>query len=80
MITVASSLTGKSLTGLATKTFSSRVRVPTRRMTKLTWNQKNHVVRKYGFYYRYDTPQALKVLGQLWKVVCLRMNLFTGLS
>lgn len=35
------------------------------------------MVRKYGFYYRYDTPQALKVLGQLWKVVCLRMNLFT---
>lgn len=40
-------------------------------------SKNNHVVRKYGFYYRYDTPQALKVLGQLWKVVCLRMNLFT---
>ena len=40
-------------------------------------SKNNHAVRKYGFYYRYDTPQALKVLGQLWKVVCLRMNLFT---
>ena len=40
-------------------------------------SKNNHVVRKYGFYYRYDTPQALKVLGQLWEVVCLRMNLFT---
>lgn len=43
-------------------------------------SKNNHVVRKYGFYYRYDSLQALKVLGQLWKVVCLRMNLFTGLS
>ena len=40
-------------------------------------SKNNHVVRKYGFYYRYDSLQALKVLGQLWKVVCLRMNLFT---
>lgn len=40
-------------------------------------SKNNHVVRKYGFHYRYDTPQALKVLRKLWKTVCLRMNLFT---
>ena len=40
-------------------------------------SKNNHVVRKYGFHYRYDTPEELKVLSQLWKTVCLRMNLFT---
>lgn len=40
-------------------------------------SKNNHVVRKYGFHYRYDTPEELKVLRELWKTVCLRMNLFT---
>ena len=40
-------------------------------------SKNNHVVRKYGFHYRYDTPKELKVLRKLWKTVCLRMNLFT---
>lgn len=40
-------------------------------------SKNNHVVRKYGFHYRYDTPEELKVLRLLWKTVCLRMNLFT---
>ncbi|WP_211575529.1 integrase catalytic domain-containing protein [Mobiluncus curtisii] len=40
-------------------------------------SKNNHVVRKYGFHYRYDTPEELKVLRKLWKTVCLRMNLFT---
>lgn len=40
-------------------------------------SKNNHVVRKYGFHYRYDTPQALKILRLLWETVCLRMNLFT---
>lgn len=39
-------------------------------------SKNNHVVRKYGFHYRYDTPEELKVLRKLWKTVCLRMNLF----
>lgn len=40
-------------------------------------SKNNHVVRKYGFHYRHDTPEELKVLSQLWQTVCLRMNLFT---
>lgn len=40
-------------------------------------SKNNHVVRKYGFHYRYDTPEELKVLRKLWKTVRLRMNLFT---
>lgn len=40
-------------------------------------SKNNHVVRKYGFYYRYDTNEQLKVLCRLWDNVCLRMNLFT---
>ena len=39
-------------------------------------SKNNHVVRKYGFHYRYDTPEELKDLRKLWKTVCLRMNLF----
>ncbi len=41
-------------------------------------SKNNHVVRRYGFYYRYDTEAERQTLDQLWKVVCLKMNFFTA--
>jgi len=41
-------------------------------------SKNNHVVRRYGFYYRYDTMEELKTLVLLWKRVCLKMNYFTA--
>jgi hypothetical protein len=35
------------------------------------------VVRKYAYYWRYDNPEALALLGQLWPLVNDRMNYFT---
>lgn len=32
------------------------------------------LVRRYGFYYRYDTPTELRVLNQLWPLVNDRLN------
>lgn len=40
-------------------------------------SKNNHLVRKYGFYYRYDTPEELAVLNRLWPLVNDRMNYFT---
>lgn len=41
-------------------------------------SKNNHVVRRYGFYYRYDTAQELETLKALWKLVSLKMNYFTA--
>jgi hypothetical protein len=41
-------------------------------------SKNNHVVRRYGFYYRYDTIEELRTLALLWKLVCLKMNYFTA--
>ena len=41
-------------------------------------SKNNHVVRRYGFYYRYDTEAERQTLAALWKVVCLKMNFFTA--
>ena len=41
-------------------------------------SKNNHVVRRYGFYYRYDTTEELKTLAALWKLVCVKMNYFTA--
>ena len=41
-------------------------------------SKNNHVVRRYGFYYRYDTEEERTVLAALWKAVCLKMNYFTA--
>ena len=41
-------------------------------------SKNNHVVRRYGFYYRYDTMEEIKTLASLWKLVCLKMNCFTA--
>ncbi len=40
--------------------------------------KNNHVVRRFGFYYRYDTREELETLSALWKAVCLKMNFFTA--
>jgi hypothetical protein len=41
-------------------------------------SKNNHVVRRYGFYYRYDTEAERQTLAALWKAVCLKMNFFTA--
>ncbi|QAY61775.1 transposase [Microbacterium protaetiae] len=40
-------------------------------------SKNNHVVRKHAFYWRYDTPEELAALGELWRLVSLRLNFFT---
>ncbi|HHT8960850.1 TPA: hypothetical protein ACT5CZ_007251, partial [Burkholderia cenocepacia] len=40
-------------------------------------SKNNHLVRKYAFYYRYDTPEERAVLGRLWPLVNDRMNYLT---
>src|SRR5512135_1432179 len=37
-------------------------------------SKNNHLVRKYGFYYRYDTDEERAVLNRLWKLVNDRLN------
>lgn len=41
-------------------------------------SKNNHVVRRYGFYYRYDTKEELETLMALWKLVIVKMNCFTA--
>lgn len=40
-------------------------------------SKNNNVVRRYGFYYRYDTDKQREALTRLWHVLCLRINFFT---
>jgi hypothetical protein len=40
-------------------------------------SKNNHLVRKYGFYYRYDTEAERQVLNRLWKLVNDRLNYLT---
>ena len=40
-------------------------------------SKNNHLVRKYGFYYRYDTEAERQVLNRLWKLVNDRFNYLT---
>ena len=40
-------------------------------------SKNNHLVRKYGFYYRYDTDDERTVLNRLWKLVNDRLNYLT---
>lgn len=39
-------------------------------------SKNNHLVRHYGFHYRYDTPTELTVLNELWSLVNDRLNFF----
>ena len=40
-------------------------------------SKNNHLVRRYGFYHRYDTPTELDLLNQLWPLVNDRLNFLT---
>lgn len=40
-------------------------------------SKNNHLVRKYGFYYRYDTDEERAVLNRLWRLVNNRLNYLT---
>ncbi|WP_458040749.1 MULTISPECIES: integrase catalytic domain-containing protein [Bacteria] len=40
-------------------------------------SKNNHVVRKHAFHWRYDTPDELALLNELWRLVSLRLNFFT---
>lgn len=40
-------------------------------------SKNNHLVRKYGFYYRYDTEAERALLNRLWKQVNDRFNYLT---
>lgn len=40
-------------------------------------SKNNHLVRKYGFYYRYDTEDERRVLARLWPLVNDRLNYLT---
>ncbi len=40
-------------------------------------SKNNHLVRKYGFYYRYDTSAERAALNRLWKLVNDRFNYLT---
>jgi hypothetical protein len=39
-------------------------------------SKNNHLVRRYGFYHRYDTPAELDLLRQLWPLINDRLNYF----
>jgi hypothetical protein len=39
--------------------------------------KNNHLVRKYAFYYRYDTPEERALLARLWPLVNDRLNYLT---
>ena len=40
-------------------------------------SKNNHLVRRYGFYYRYDTEDERRVLSRLWPLVNDRLNYLT---
>jgi ribosomal protein L34 len=40
-------------------------------------SKNNHLVRKYGFYYRFDTAEGRAVLNRLWRLVNDRLNYLT---
>lgn len=59
------------------KIFYTRSR-PYRKNDQATIESKNnHLVRRYGFYYRYDTAAARELLNRLWSLVNDRLNFFT---
>jgi len=61
----------------AYKIFFTRSR-PYKKNDQATIESKNnHLVRRYALYWRYDTPEALALLNQLWPLVTDRLNYFT---
>lgn len=59
------------------KIFFTRSRPYKKNDQAVVESKNNHIVRKYGFYYRYDTTDERDVLALLWQVVMLKMNYFT---
>lgn len=59
------------------KIFFTRSRPYKKNDQAMVESKNNHMVRKYGFYYRYDTADERDVLERLWHVVMLKMNFFT---
>jgi hypothetical protein len=56
------------------KVFFTRSR-PYKKNDQATIESKNnHLVRRYGFYYRYDTAAELQLLEQLWSLANDRLN------
>ena len=54
--------------------YFSRLR-PEKKNGPATIESKNsHVLRKYAYYLRYHTPEALALLGQLWHLIKDQMN------
>src|ERR1700739_3671198 len=50
---------------------------PYKKNDQATIESNNHLVRKYGFYYRYDTDEERAVLNRLWRLVNDRLNYLT---
>ncbi len=40
-------------------------------------SKNNHLVRRYGFYYRYDTEDERRLLNRRWPLVNDRLNYLT---
>lgn len=59
------------------KIFFTRSRPYKKNDQAVVESKNNHIVRKYGFYYRYDTADERDVLTLLWQVVMWKMNFFT---
>ncbi len=59
------------------KIFFTRSRPYKKNDQAVVESKNNHIVRKYGFYYRYDTTDEREVLAKLWQVVTLKRNVFT---
>ena len=57
--------------------FFTRSRPYTKNDQAAIESKNNHLVRKYGFYYRYDTDEERAVLNRLWKPVNDRLNYLT---
>ncbi|WP_293010599.1 hypothetical protein [Mycobacterium sp.] len=54
--------------------FFTRSRPSKKNDQATTESKNNHLVRKYGFYNRYDTDEERVVLNRLWKLVNDRLN------
>lgn len=59
------------------KIFFTRGRPYTKNDQATIESKNNHLVRKYGFYYRYDTKTELGLMTKLWALVNDRLNYFT---
>ena len=76
--TAPSSSTRPSSTGPASEDIYFTRSRPYKKNDQATIESKNnHLVRKYGFYYRYDTDEERRVLNRLWKLVNDRLNYLT---